>query len=75
MAASSKEPEVSADSAECRHPTGVEAWHGTVFTNAKAGMAGVDAEKVKQIVYQMSKVTSLAKTALNKLPYMQSSNI
>ena len=75
MATDSEQNHITADSAECRHPSAVEAWHGTVFTNAKAGMAGVDAEKVKQIVYQMSKVTSLAKTALNKLPYMQSSNI
>lgn len=28
----------------------------TVFTNAKAGMAGVDKEHVKRIVYEMSKV-------------------
>ncbi len=28
----------------------------TVFTNAKAGMAGVDKERVKRIVYEMSKV-------------------
>ena len=28
----------------------------TVFTNAKAGMAGVDKEHIKRIVYEMSKV-------------------
>ena len=28
----------------------------TVFTNAKAGMGGVDKEHVKRIVYEMSKV-------------------
>lgn len=28
----------------------------TVFTNAKAGMAGVNKEHVKRIVYEMSKV-------------------
>ena len=28
----------------------------TVFTNAKAGMSGVDREHVKRIVYEMSKV-------------------
>ena len=28
----------------------------TVFTNAKAGMSGVDKEHVKRIVYEMSKV-------------------
>jgi DNA polymerase kappa len=27
----------------------------TVFTNVKAGMQGVDRDKVKQIVYEMSK--------------------
>lgn len=30
--------------------------YGTVFTNAKAGMEGVDKEKVKRVVYEMSKV-------------------
>lgn len=29
--------------------------YATVFTNAKAGMQGVDKEKVKQVVYEMSK--------------------
>ena len=28
----------------------------TVFTNAKAGMSGVDKEHVKRVVYEMSKV-------------------
>ena len=28
----------------------------TVFTNAKAGMEGVDKEHVKKVVYEMSKV-------------------
>lgn len=31
-------------------------WFGTVFTNDKAGMAAVDREKVKKVVYEMSKV-------------------
>ena len=37
---------------------GQEKWaiFETVFTNAKAGMAGVDKEHVKRIVYEMSKV-------------------
>ncbi|BDA41352.1 probable DNA polymerase IV at N-terminal half [Coccomyxa sp. Obi] len=30
-------------------------WSGTVFTNAKAGMAGVDKDKIKAVVYEMSK--------------------
>ncbi len=34
-------------------------WSGTVFTNAKAGMAGVDKDKVKAVVYEMSKVSAL----------------
>ncbi len=33
-------------------------WSGAVFTNAKAGMAGVDKDKVKAVVYEMSKVNS-----------------
>ena len=34
------------------------AWQttNTVFTNEKAGMSGVDKDRVKQIVYEMSKV-------------------
>lgn len=36
------------------------AWrkHHTVFTNAKAGMDGVDRDHVQRIVYEMSKVSS-----------------
>lgn len=33
-------------------------WFGTVFTNEKAGMTGVNKEFVKKIVYEMSKVCS-----------------
>jgi hypothetical protein len=32
----------------------------TVFTNAKAGMEGVDAEKVKRVVFEASKVRTAA---------------
>lgn len=34
------------------------AWqnYSSVFTAAKAGMSGVDQQKVKQVVYEMSKV-------------------
>jgi hypothetical protein len=32
-----------------------------VFTNAKAGMGGVDKEKVKRVVYEMSKVRRLGR--------------
>ena len=40
---------------------GREAWKdtNTVFTNDKAGMQGCDKEKVKRIVYEMSKVPCL----------------
>ena len=43
-----------------------EAWeeYETVFTNAKAGMACVDKEHVKRIVYEMSKVSVSASTAI-----------
>ncbi len=34
--------------------------YATVFTNAKAGMDGVDKEKVKKVVYEMSKVLRLS---------------
>jgi hypothetical protein len=38
----------------------VPAWqsYNSVFTAAKAGMGGVDQQKVKQVVYEMSKVTA-----------------
>ena len=36
-------------------PSAVPSDYATVFTNAKAGMQGVDKEKVKQVVYEMSK--------------------
>ncbi len=34
----------------------VQQWFGTTFTNNKAGMADVDKDKVKRVVYEMSKV-------------------
>ena len=34
----------------------VQQWFGTTFTNNKAGMAEVDKDKVKRVVYEMSKV-------------------
>lgn len=37
----------------------------TVFTNAKAGMGGVDKEHVKRIVYEMSKVGVSVHTVVN----------
>ena len=37
----------------------VQQWYGTHFTNNKAGMAGVDKERVKKVVYEMSKASSL----------------
>ncbi len=39
-------------------------WFGTVFTNDKAGMAAVDRDKVKKVVYEMSKVP--AQTSLHQ---------
>ena len=33
----------------------VHRWFGTTFTNNKAGMAEVDKDKVKRVVYEMSK--------------------
>ena len=35
----------------------VQQWYGTHFTNNKAGMAAVDKEKVKKVVYEMSKAS------------------
>ena len=40
----------------------VQQWYGTHFTNNKAGMAAVDKEKVKKVVYEMSKASSLSIT-------------
>ena len=37
----------------------------TVFTNSKAGMSGVDKDKVKRIVYEMSKVPCHSICSLN----------
>jgi hypothetical protein len=36
-------------------PSSCPQGYATVFTNCKAGMDGVDKEKVKQVVYEMSK--------------------
>ncbi len=38
----------------------VQQWFGTTFTNNKAGMADVDKDKVKRVVYEMSKVRYVA---------------
>ena len=38
----------------------VQQWFGTTFTNNKAGMADVDKDKVKRVVYEMSKVRHLS---------------
>lgn len=36
-----------------------QAWENTntVFTNEKAGMKGVDKDKIKKVIYEMSKVS------------------
>jgi len=36
----------------------------TVFTNAKAGMSGVDKDHVKRVVYEMSKVSQGIRSSL-----------
>ncbi|KAI5080501.1 hypothetical protein GOP47_0003684 [Adiantum capillus-veneris] len=55
-------------------------WHSyhTVFTNAKAGMDGVDKEKVQRVVYEMSKGSKYFENeqrretmVLQKIQYMQ----
>jgi len=35
-----------------------------VFTNAKAGMSGVDKDHVKRVVYEMSKVSQGIRSSL-----------
>ena len=40
-----------------RPKSGVAGDGNTVFTNAKSGMEGVDAEHVKRVVYEMSKAS------------------
>lgn len=39
--------------------------YSSVFTAAKAGMGGVDQAKVKQVVYEMSKVRGMVSSALH----------
>ena len=39
----------------------LQQWFGTTFTNNKAGMAEVDKDKVKRVVYEMSKVRHIHK--------------
>ena len=45
------------------------AWErtNTVFTNEKAGMKGIDKDKVKRIIYEMSKVNHLSLAHCNAL--------
>lgn len=51
------EPQVEPEQPHGQHPH-VPEWqsYSSVFTNAKAGMGGVDQQKVKQVIYEMSKV-------------------
>ena len=54
-------------------PPQAQAWESTntVFTNEKAGMKGVDKDKIKKVIYEMSKVgltTISFKQALPKPP-------
>ncbi|OAY39274.1 DNA polymerase kappa isoform X4 [Manihot esculenta] len=48
-------------------------WHSyhTVYTNAKAGMEGVDKEKVQRIVYEMSKGSKYFENEEKKEAYMR----
>ncbi|KAK1439970.1 hypothetical protein QVD17_05795 [Tagetes erecta] len=47
-----------------------ESYH-TVFTNAKAGMDGVDKEKVQRVVYEMSKGSKFFENEERKEAYMK----
>ena len=47
----------------------------SVYTNAKAGMAGVDKEKVKRIVYELSKVNTTTSVARRCLCVFTSSQV
>ena len=44
----------------------VQQWFGTTFTNNKAGMAEVDKDKVKRVVYDMSKVRHITHSGDSK---------
>ena len=41
-------------------------WFGTVFTNDKAGMGAVDKDRIKNIVYEMSKDSAHFRNDLRK---------
>ncbi|GJY23803.1 DNA polymerase kappa isoform X1 [Tanacetum coccineum] len=50
-----------------------ESYH-TVYTNAKAGMEGVDKEKVQRVVYEMSKGSKYFQNEERKEAYMKQKN-
>jgi hypothetical protein len=51
-----KEDEAQVSQQQSEQPTPAWQNYSSVFTAAKAGMGGVDQQKVKQVVYEMSKV-------------------
>lgn len=52
------QPQLASNAAQQPEQEQAPAWqnYSTVFTAAKAGMGGVDQQKIKQVVYEMSKV-------------------
>lgn len=52
------QPQFASNAAQHSEQQQAPAWqnYSSVFTAAKAGMGGVDQQKVKQVVYEMSKV-------------------
>lgn len=50
--------EKSQEAARGAETSRAHAWESTntVFTNEKAGMKGVDKDKIKKVIYEMSKV-------------------
>ncbi|KAI3809897.1 hypothetical protein L1987_19500 [Smallanthus sonchifolius] len=59
-----------AKSEETSSPRPWESYH-TVYTNAKAGMDGVDKEKVQRVVYEMSKGSKYFENEERKEAYMK----
>ncbi|KAL8205145.1 hypothetical protein R6Q57_008696 [Mikania cordata] len=63
-----KSEETSSSSSSSHRPW--ESYH-TVYTNAKAGMDGVDKEKVQRVVYEMSKGSKYFENEERKEAYMR----
>lgn len=60
----------SASDADSSHSKPWQSYH-TVYTNAKAGMEGVDKEKVQKIVYELSKGSKYFENEERKEAYMK----